>query len=272
MLVAQPTIGEDVQLLAISIIALGVVIVAGTIVASVAGVTLVRRLPRERLEENQDVVSVMFSAVGVLYTVLLAFMVVLVWEQFNSAEDRTEQEATRISNLLRNSSVFPAPVRSEIQERLITYTQSVIDDEWETMARGESSSTTSTAYRRVWTAYYDFHPQNEREHDFYAESISRLNELGQERRLRVISSQSSIPSILWILLVAGALITIGYLYLFAISNALLQRLMIGSVTGLLAFILFLVLALDHPFAGEISVTPDAYEDIVESFEEGGYAR
>ena len=256
--------------LAISTVALGLVIVAGTVVASVAAVALVRKLPRERLEENQDVVSVMFSAVGVLYTVLLAFMVVLVWEQFNSAEDRTQQEATKISNLLRNSAVFPPPARSEIQERLIAYTRSVIDDEWETMARGESSPVASAAYRRVWTAYYGFQPQNDRQHDFYAESITRLNELGQDRRLRVISSESSIPTIMWILLVVGAFVTIGYLYLFAISNAVLHRLMIGSVTGLLAFILFLILALNHPFAGDVKVTPDAYEGLVESFEVGGY--
>ena len=87
----------------------------------------------------------------------------------------------------------------------------------------------------------------------------------------MISSESSIPTIMWILLVVGAFVTIGYLYLFAISNAVLHRLMIGSVTGLLAFILFLILALDHPFAGDVSVTPDAYEDLVESFEAGAYA-
>ena len=86
------------MLLAISTSALGVVIVVGTVSVAVAGVTLACRVPRKALEESQDTVSVMFSAVGVLYTVLIAFLVVLVWEQFNGAQNATEEEATKISN------------------------------------------------------------------------------------------------------------------------------------------------------------------------------
>ena len=214
----------------------------------------------------------MFSAVGVLYTVLLAFLVVLVWEQFNGAQDLTEQEATKISNLLRDANSFPVPVRNEIQGRLITYTRSVIKDEWPTMAHGEQSPRTAETYRPVWAAYYDYRPQTSEAGRFYDESLTRLNDLGEERRLRVISSQSSIPGIMWIMLVVGGVITIAYLYLFAVPDGLLHGVMIGSVAGLLAFILFLILALDHPFSGAVKVTPDAYGDIVHSFETGGYAR
>ena len=254
-----------------STVALGVVMVVGTIVVSVAAVSLARRIHRETLEQNHDVVSVMFSAVGVLYTVLLAFLVVLVWEQFNSAQERTEHEATRISNLLRDAVPFPEAVRDDVQGRLIAYTRSVIEDEWPTMADGESSPTTGIAYRRVWQAYYDFRPRTDSEQEFYGESIGRLNELGESRRLRVISSQASIPPIMWLLLIGGGVVTVAYLYLFSIRNGLLQRLMIGSVAGLLAFILFLIVALDHPFAGDVKVTPDAYESVVDSFEAGAYA-
>lgn len=259
-------------LLAISTIALGLLIVVGTLAVSIAAVAPARRIPRETLEQSQDAVSVMFSAVGVLYTVLLAFLVVLVWEQFNDAQDLTQLEATKISNLLRDAVVFPPPARDDIQGRLITYTRSVIDDEWETMAEGESSPVTGRAYRRVWAGYYDFHPRTDQEHDFYDESIGRLNDLGQNRRLRIISSSASIPWIMWVLLAGGGVVTLGYLYLFVIDNPVLQRLMIGSVAGLLAFILFLILALDHPFAGDVRVTPDAYEDIVDSYDNGGYSR
>ena len=80
-----------------STLVLGVPIVVGTVVVSVAALTLARRLPRERLALSQDAVAVMFSAVGVLYTVLLAFLVVLVWEQFNEAQERTDEWSTKIS-------------------------------------------------------------------------------------------------------------------------------------------------------------------------------
>lgn len=254
-----------------STVILGVVIIAGTVVLALAGLRVSRRFPRRRLEGSQDVVGVMFSAVGVLYTVLLAFLVVLVWEQFNGAQDLTEQEATKISNLLRDANAFPDAIRNEIQGRLITYTRSVIAEEWPTMAHGHQSSKTAKKYRHVWAAYYQYHPKTSQEERFYDESLTRLNDLGEERRLRIISSQSSIPWIMWVMLVVGGVITIAYLYLFAVPDALLHAVMIGSVAGLLAFILFLILALDHPFAGSVQVTPHAYNDIVTSFENGGYA-
>lgn len=255
-----------------STLVLGALIIVGTVGVAVAALAFARRLPRTGLAQSQDAVSVMFSAVGVLYTVLLAFLVVLVSEQFNEAQVRTEEEATRISNLLRDANAFPSPARSEIQGRLIAYTRSVIDDEWTTMARGESSPVTAQAYRRVWAGYYDFSPRSHQQERFYDESIGRLNELGHDRRLRLISSEASIPGIMWFMLVIGGVVTIAYLYLFEIPSALLQSVMIGSVAGLLALVLFLILSLDHPFAGDVSVTPDAYSDIVTSFEAGGYAR
>jgi len=255
-----------------STLVLGALIIVGTVGVAVAGLSLARRLPRKRLAQSQDAVGVMFSAVGVLFTVLLAFLVVLVWEQFNEAQVRTEEEATKISNLLRDANAFPSPARNEIQGRLIAYTQSVIDDEWTAMERGESSPVTAQAYRRVWAGYYDFVPRSRQQERFYDESIGRLNDLGHDRRLRVISSEASIPGIMWFMLVIGGVVTIAYLYLFVIPSALLQGAMIGSVAGLLALVLFLILSLDHPFAGDVKVTPDAYRDIVTSFESGGYAR
>ena len=260
------------MLLAISTPVLGVLIVAGTVAVAVAAVIPARRIRRETLESSQETVSVMFSAVGVLYTVLLAFLVVLVSEQFNAAQEATEQEATKISNLLRNAVVFHQPAQDDIQDRLIAYTRSVVQDEWETMADGEASEDTVHLYRRVWSGYYGFHPRTEQEHHFYGESISRLNDLGQDRRLRIISSQASIPGLMWGLLIGGGVVTLGYLYLFVIPSPTLQRLMIGSVAGLLAFILFLILALDHPFSGDVSVAPDAYQTILDSYKDGRYER
>src|SRR5262249_6313213 len=101
----------------------------------------------------------MFSAVGVLYTVMLAVLVVLVSEQFDGAKDLPQQEAARISNLLRDANAFPPPVRHDIQGRLITYTNSVIKDEWPTMARGKSSPVAAEKYRRIWVGYYGYHPR-----------------------------------------------------------------------------------------------------------------
>ncbi len=64
-----------------------------------------------------------------LYAVLVAFVVVVVWEQLNQAEEGTEHEAAAISDLLRDSAGLPVAGRAEIQRSLIDYTNDVVDDE-----------------------------------------------------------------------------------------------------------------------------------------------
>ena len=167
--------------IAITTVWLGVAIVAGTIAVTIVGVSLVRRIvPRERLAENHEVVAVIFSMVGVLYAILLAFVVVVVWEQFDTAQQDADNEATKISNLMRDAVAF-GPERQQIQGRLIAYTRSVVDDEWKTMAHGESSEVTAHKYRNVWRAYYAYQPRTTNEKAFYNDSLTRLNDLGAAR-------------------------------------------------------------------------------------------
>jgi hypothetical protein len=250
---------------------LGVAIVTGTIAATLVGVVLVRRfVPRGRIAENHDVAAVMFSMVGVLYAILLAFVVVVVWEEFGAADRSVNDEVTKISNLMRDANAFDPARRSEIQTRLIDYARSVVNDEWKTMAHGERSPEAAEKYRRIWSAYYGYTPRTEIQHSFYDESINKLNELGAARRLRLLASESSVPRILWMLLIAGAIITLGFVYLFEMPGRFVQPLVAGALAGLTGFILFLVLALDHPFAGQVKIAPTAFVQVVDGYEHGDY--
>jgi len=250
--------------LAITTIWLGVLIVGGTIAATLVGAVLARRfIPRERIVEHQDVAAVMFSMVGLLYAILLAFVVVVVWEQFDSAEQNVDDEVTKISNLMRDANGFDAAQQAKVKGRLLTYSQSVIHDEWKTMAHGKSSPETAEDYRKIWVAYYDYTPRTDVQRSFYDESVDKLNELGAARRLRLLASQSSVPGLLWMLLIAGAVVTLSFVYLFEMPGRLFQPLVAGAISGLTAFILFLVLALDHPFSGDVKIEPTAFQQIID---------
>jgi len=48
-------------------------------------------------------------------------------------------------------------------------------------------------------------------------------------------------------------------------NLLLDALTGGLTSALLAFVFFLVFALEHPFVGELSVQPTAYANVLEAW-------
>lgn len=204
--------------------------------------------------------------VGVVYAVLLGFITIVVWQQHRDAQGFVQQEAVRMSNLLRDSQVFGDSVRKELRECLVAYGRAVVGDEWNAMARRQSSPLASEAYEKIWVIVYGIQPATERETAFYREFITRLNELGGIRRLRLLSSTSRIPSLLWLLLIGGAVISIIFVFLFGTKNISLHMLAAGLLAGLIGFVLFLILTLSCPFAGTLRIGPDAIEGVIQLWE------
>src|SRR5262249_11756914 len=75
-----------------------------TLLAMGGPVLIRRRLSLERLRTNNEVAGFKFATVGVLYAVLLAFAVIVVWEKFGDAENHVAEEAGAAANIYRLSA------------------------------------------------------------------------------------------------------------------------------------------------------------------------
>lgn len=105
--------------------------VVGIVGLSIGGLVVFRKaVSQTRLENANAVSGSVFQLAGVLYAVLVGFVVVVVWEQFSDAEDASALEASAVTDLLRDSAALPAESRSLIEESLIRYTRTVIDEEF----------------------------------------------------------------------------------------------------------------------------------------------
>jgi hypothetical protein len=102
---------------------------------------------------------------------------------------------------------------------------------------------------------------------FYQEMIRRLNDLGLLRRRRLLAAQSELPPLMWILLVAGGIVTVLFTLVFGTRHAWMQYLVIGVVTGLLTFSILLVDAMQYPFSGDVSIHPGPYESVIASMKQ-----
>jgi hypothetical protein len=69
----------------------GVVIVGGSVLGALAAMMLVRRwVAVSALEAHSEVAGFVYAVLGVVYAVTLAFVVVVVWQQFETAKADTE--------------------------------------------------------------------------------------------------------------------------------------------------------------------------------------
>jgi hypothetical protein len=231
------------------------------------GLFVFRRLGLHQiLRHNNAFTASVYPIIGGIYGVFLAFTVVIAWGQFLDAKRSATSEATYLSELWRDAQVFPAPARDQIQKQLVAYTQGVIKDEWRTMAdSGRPSPVADAAYEKLWQCYYQLTPTTVREQAFLRASLTQLNQLGRERRLRILESRSKLPRPMWVFLCGGGALTIFFTFLFGTRHQWLQALVIALLAGLIGFSLFLVLSLQYPFTGDISIKPSAFQELLTSF-------
>src|SRR5271156_4866049 len=82
----------------------GLLIVGVGTALSMLGPGLVRRyVTLERLTANNEIAGFKFATLGVLYAVLLAFAIIVVWEKFSDAETDVAQEAGAAATIYRLS-------------------------------------------------------------------------------------------------------------------------------------------------------------------------
>jgi hypothetical protein len=231
------------------------------------GVLLVRRWAPRTLRQNNEFTGMAYSFVGLVYGVYLAFTVVIVWEHFESAEGTAASEATRLSELWRDSVVLPGG--DVIRDHLYAYTKSVIHDDWPAMAaQNPGSEITAREYEALWRSYYavQLAPGDASQAAFLRESLVQLNELGRERRMRVHAGAADIPPMMWGLLIAGGIGMIGFTYLIGTEHAWLQMIVTSFLAGTLAWAVLIVFGLADPYSGDVSVRPDAFQSVLQSFD------
>lgn len=245
---------------------LGVAIVVIAIALSLGGLILVRRSVKlSMLESHHDVAGFILAVVGVIYAVLLAFVVVVTWQQFEDARAAADREAALVDDLYRTSLALPTGGQ-QMRVALRDYTQSVVAEEWPEMARHHRESQhTDMALTRVWTTLRAVRPQGGHETPFYEEAVPRLLDAGELRRERVLSSGTHLPVPVWVVLIAGAAISVGFTYFFGVKNFVAQALMVSALAAITGLVLFLILSLDLPFTGDVGVEPTAMKDVLEEF-------
>jgi hypothetical protein len=84
--------------------------------------------------------------------------------------------------------------------------------------------------------------------------------------MRLVAAEEGMPGVLWAVLVFGAVVVVGFTYLFGLRNTGAHSLMVMSLTAVIALALFTIGALEYQFCGGARIGPGAFELILERFE------
>jgi uncharacterized membrane protein (UPF0136 family) len=224
-------------------------------------------LPPGTLAGVNDVIGGYIQTVGTVYGVLLAFVVFVVWTQYNEAAGFTDREANDLFDLFRIAGGFAEPVRTFLMSQLHTYAVAIIGVEWGRMRRGGECERARGALEAVWGTLEQLEPSGPREQALYREALMRFNDLSDTRTDRLRASRTHIPFVLWMLLILGAFVVVGSMALFDLPSVRLHALITAALSGAIAHIVYVVYDLDHCFWGSWSITAEPFQRVRVRMEE-----
>ena len=248
-----------------------VAIVIGVALLSVGFLWAARRSPyNERFASEVGAHDKAFEFLGTAFAVLLAFVVLEAYDSFNDAKSGAELEAEAVLQLSRTADAFEAEDNALLKGALVCYGRAVIHYGWPAM-RDESSSPVvndwGARFREV-SLGLQLHSLIQRES--FRQLLSEQDERIEGRRTRLAEAIRVVPRPLWVVLLIGAALTIGWVALSASRRGsfMVQAAVVASVAVMVTSALLLVWFLDHPFADEHgSVTPIEMEHVLHTIDE-----
>ena len=245
------------------------ILVMVTTFVAILGPLVVRRFVLlDKLSSNNEVAGFKFATVGVLYAVLLAFAIIVVWEKFSNAEDIVAQEAGAAETIFRLSHGIDNETGAELRDALGKYLAIAVAIDWPAMDRGtigEQTRPARQALDNVYSSLLKIVGMQNVSTVLVSDIMRQLDIIAQARRARLIASEGTVPGVIWALLFGGAVLTIGFTFFFGARSLSAQTVMTGILSILIFSELLAIVAIDRPFSGAVKVEPRSLTNILELY-------
>jgi hypothetical protein len=207
--------------------------------------------------------AAMLASIMVFYGLATALTAVQVWEGFEKVREINEQEASSLAAFYRNVSYYPEPLRGAMRERIRNYTYQLIHESWPLQRRGQIPTQGVRAMDELQAILVRFEPATEADKGLALETLASYDRMMEARRMRLASVERRLPGILWLVIVAGAFISLISSFYFPVRDPRVHRIQVGLLAGFIGLVVFMILALDRPYRGDLGLKPGPYELVYE---------
>lgn len=222
-----------------------------------------KKISQELLLENHAVSGFIYNAVCVIYAVLIAFVVFVIWSDLEKTMSKIEGEANNLLNLYYDANAYPDSIKKEIQGTIKYYSQKVVEEEWQSLAQGKRSDSANRAFIKLNRIYLSIKASDVANTEVLSQSLDNMKDIREYRRHRLLSSKQNMPDILWMVLILSSFIMVVFTFFFSIKNVWQRNIMTSFLVFVSVLVLYLIYVLDNPYVGSDAIKPEAFQPLID---------
>jgi hypothetical protein len=233
------------------------------VVIALAGLFVFHRLVHwEAREKDTTMVGLSYALAGGIYAIVVSFVAVGVYSTMDKAAVIASTEANSLSSLMFDSAGLPDALAVQVRSDVDSYVDIVTKKEWPSQQAYHMQETVfEDGWARLRHISHDlsaYEPATAGQATVKQEMVHNINELFSARRARILAANQHLPDAVWQMMAFGLLLVVFYLYLFGPHNFSIHMAVTGLTMVSFGLVFSLIIALDYPFRGDLSVDDEAY--------------
>ena len=207
----------------------------------------------------------MLPPLGIIFGLLVGFVAVQVWNDFDKAKLAVATEASSLRAVVLLGETLPAEQRMHLRTLINSHIEEAVNRECPAMAHQRLKlATLPAAMVEALQLTVSLKPQDESQRIAQREMVSALHRAADARRQRIILSQSTVGPVKW-----AAILLQGVCALIAIAmvhsdNRFTCAIALTIFATGIALSSLLIAAYSAPFSGDISVKPELLQQVIPS--------
>ncbi len=195
------------------------------------------------------------DVLGALYSIVMAFVIYVVWDQFNRVQSGLAHEASALEDLCRVATqLSERDPANRIRGSAKQYMKTAASDEPERLGEGKTSAVAQDQFAALCQAVRGAELKADRDSLIYPELLRALARVSEARDARLAVSATRIPGTLWNLVRFMSVVLFAGFLVLDVGSFLLSLALVAAVAASMAFLLSVVKDMDNPFVGVWNVS------------------
>ncbi|NCD71117.1 bestrophin-like domain [Mucilaginibacter agri] len=214
----------------------------------------------KKYQRSNEVLGIMFGAISLIYSLVLAFVIIAVWQNYDELNKTIENETDKINSIMAHTEALPDSLKLPLKATLSTYCTTVIEQEWKMQKVAITNQPSAIPNLRMMLL--KIKPADKVQQGVFTIIDEDLSAISDFRRDRLSHNRSQVPPMVWLILEAGSVLLVIFSYFFNVESIKLKGIYLFFLTSFIGMCMYLLYTLDHPFKGNSRVSFSPYQNIL----------